>query len=417
MNFNIRLIIGCSLSMWLMMACDGDFSGLVDSLDSAGDADSDSDSDADSDADPWNGFCQFECLPHCISWGGTIMDGECEEGLRCCDMYGFPGSTDADSDTDSDADSDTDSDADSDADSDSDADMPEWCYDSGETRCNANMLQKCVQGEWADWDDCTIQNSICTVMDGNYRCVDPWNYSDSDTDADTDSDTDYECDGYDKDCYAECWGCGLIEPQCTSAIENCLIDDSCGLYFECLEHECCNIGWGNCLIGDEWDECSEACAIQVEATPQTIAKYDAITECVACDACAVSCGNTGDFDELCGQQSQEPNTPESPCYAEDAEEGETACFSWAGWGGPCTQVVADCQSDPLCQELDQCYWESWSDPNWLQIQQDCEAAAPSNVVEKFWAYRQCIYCDACDVACARDAGSMRCDEYFPTVIE
>ena len=83
------------------------------------DSDSDADSDSDDDTDSQNTeLCEYECLPHCQSWGGNVMDGICEGTLRCCNDADIPdtgNSSDADSDTDTDADSDTDADTDTDS--------------------------------------------------------------------------------------------------------------------------------------------------------------------------------------------------------------------------------------------------------------------------------------------------------------
>lgn len=84
------------------------------------DADSDTDADADSDTDMKVDYtCKNECLNHCNSLGGIIINGTCPEGLKCCDMN----YTDADIDSDADADTDSDSDVDADTDTDTDTDI------------------------------------------------------------------------------------------------------------------------------------------------------------------------------------------------------------------------------------------------------------------------------------------------------
>jgi O-glycosyl hydrolase len=80
------------------------------------DSDTDTDTDTDSDTDDTSKGCPAECLPHCTSWGGTVVDGgECDGNLRCCEGA-TPSDTDTDTDTDSDGDTDTDSDSDGDSD-------------------------------------------------------------------------------------------------------------------------------------------------------------------------------------------------------------------------------------------------------------------------------------------------------------
>jgi hypothetical protein len=107
--------------------------------------------------------CQFECLEHCFSIGGTPVAGTCDiPDTRCCDLgtstdTAGTGDTDADTGSDSDADSDTDSDVNGGTDGDADGD--------GDSDSDAD-----------------------TDSDG-----------DSDTDSDTDSDSDADSDGFDND--------------------------------------------------------------------------------------------------------------------------------------------------------------------------------------------------------------------------
>ena len=48
------------------------------------------DTGADSTSDTGDGSCQFECLPHCLSWNGAPMDGACSGELKCCDGAEIP---------------------------------------------------------------------------------------------------------------------------------------------------------------------------------------------------------------------------------------------------------------------------------------------------------------------------------------
>jgi hypothetical protein len=67
------------------------------------DADADTDTDGDTDSDSVSEIgddtdtggssnsdddssCTYQCLPHCNSAGGTLMNGDCPDDLRCCDM-------------------------------------------------------------------------------------------------------------------------------------------------------------------------------------------------------------------------------------------------------------------------------------------------------------------------------------------
>lgn len=106
---------------------DADTDGDTDSdADSDTDSDTDSDSDGDNDTDTASDSdavapCAYDCLPHCLSWGGTVRDGFCEAERRCCESAQQP-DTDGTSDTDTDTDADTDTDTAGDTDSDSGVD-------------------------------------------------------------------------------------------------------------------------------------------------------------------------------------------------------------------------------------------------------------------------------------------------------
>jgi hypothetical protein len=232
----------------------------------------------------------------------------------------------------------------------------------------------------------------------------------------TDSDTreviviPNDCDGDDVDCYTECWGCASANVTCLPTLEDCLSDTRCAVYFTCLSDSCCS-GGSDCVTGERWDDCKAGCAGAADATKDTLALYNNIDMCVACDVCAISCAQNESRDFAICATPEEMNTADNPCYAEDADTGEVACFSWANQVGPCTEFTNICMMDDDCQELDRCIIESWSDPDWALIQEECFAAAGSAAEENYWHWMQCVYCDACSVACAIDAGSKRCDEY------
>jgi len=271
-------------------------------------------------------------------------------------------SGDADSDTDGDGDSDSDGDGDTDTDADTDAD------------------------------------------------------TDSDTDADTDSDSDSdpqggsECDGADLDCYSDCWGCALNSTQCAPALEACMNDSTCSDYYTCKEEECCG-GNSDCLTGDEWETCMAGCADSTGATEATKDLYADIDKCVACDACSISCAQNQKEDFAMCADAGKVNTVDNPCYDEDATGDEVACFSWAGWGGTCTAATSACKGDDACTELESCVNDTWAFEDWEAQQEVCFETAGAAATDLYWGYMQCIYCDACDVACAKDAGSKNCDEY------
>ena len=38
--------------------------------------------------------------------------------------------------------------------------------DDGKYRCQGDMSQQCVGGEWKDWNDCAAQSKACVMIDG-----------------------------------------------------------------------------------------------------------------------------------------------------------------------------------------------------------------------------------------------------------
>jgi hypothetical protein len=220
-----------------------------------------------------------------------------------------------------------------------------------------------------------------------------------------------ECDGENVDCYAECWDCALADATCQPALTACLSEIGCNAYYKCLDEECCG-GANGCLTGDAWEDCAATCADDVDVTDQALDLYADVVQCVACDVCEISCKQKKSLDfAMCADTPT--NVPH--CYAEDAPPGDIACFSWAGEGGPCTDVHDACRNDESCQELDMCVMDSWAEPNaeenWEEIQEPCFATAGQDATDKYWAWMQCIYCDACAVSCARDAVYRKCDTY------
>ena len=238
--------------------------------------------------------------------------------------------------------------------------------------------------------------------------------SDSDGDSDTDSDSDPapECDGEEVDCYKECWGCAQKTAECEPLIETCLNDTVCAEYYLCKEDSCCDED-NNCLTDDEWTGCMAKCAEEAALTEEAFNLYQAIDYCIACDVCATSCGEKlpEDF-PMCVPEDYP--VIETPCYAKKAKEGETACFSWAGWGGPCSWDTKQCKDNEACSKLDDDITASWEETDYEVIQDAIWKETSRETEALYWAYMQCIYCDACvDSQCHPDAGSKHCDEYDP----
>ena len=45
--------------------------------------------------------------------------------------------------------------------------------EAGSLRCNSSIIQKCKDGEWVDWTDCSVDDLECQLIDGEASCVDP----------------------------------------------------------------------------------------------------------------------------------------------------------------------------------------------------------------------------------------------------
>ncbi|MBN2341826.1 MAG: hypothetical protein JXR45_10060 [Deltaproteobacteria bacterium] len=286
----------------------------------------------------------------------------------------------------------------------------------GESRCADNVVYMCYDGRLQAWDNCSYNDRTCIEYDeGEYRCSSPSTSDgdvdgDADTDADADIDVDMECDGEGMDCYSECLPCAAYS-VCFEPIDLCLIDNGCEEYLNCALDNCCE-NEAECLSkSTSSSACLSECVQEYHTSADSVALFNNIGACMVCTACSYSCGtlHPGDFPMCTGDGV---NTPTNPCYAEQATLGETACFSWAGWGGPCTDAQNACHDNAECAELEVCINDSWSDDNWQNLQAICFATYP-NGEELYWAFMQCIYCDACDLACAADAQSKHCDEYTP----
>jgi hypothetical protein len=110
-------------------------------------------------------------------WVVAVLTGLCLAVSGCGDDDDdiVDGGAAGDADTDADTDIDTDADIDSDCDE---------CED-GESRCDGDMVQRCEDSCWQDWDDCAAQNTPCAVIQGEAQCIG----------SDSDADTDNECEG------------------------------------------------------------------------------------------------------------------------------------------------------------------------------------------------------------------------------
>ncbi|MBN2530382.1 MAG: pre-peptidase C-terminal domain-containing protein [Deltaproteobacteria bacterium] len=61
------------------------------------------------------------------------------------------------------------------------------------TSCSGDILRLCLDGDWKDWDDCSVHSAMCTVVSGVHQCVvirDTSKLLDTDTSDDTGTQTD-----------------------------------------------------------------------------------------------------------------------------------------------------------------------------------------------------------------------------------
>ncbi|MBN2531176.1 MAG: hypothetical protein JXR76_32635 [Deltaproteobacteria bacterium] len=247
--------------------------------------------------------------------------------------------------------------------------------------------------------------------------------SDSDTDADSDSDGDSDggsdsdgdtsvanCDGDSVDCYEDCWDCAL-QGQCAPAVDACQKNEKCAALLACRDQDCCNGRTINdCLEGDEWVACITNCRREVQPTSEADNLFRGIDLCIGCDACAISCfENTADW-AICDSTDVIPET-RPVCFSGEVEDGEAVCFDWATHGGPCTEAYDACQADTECVALEKCTHVADSGAAFQTDPEPCLAAVSADTADKYWAYVQCVFCNACDVGCGQYASDKRCNEY------
>ena len=233
------------------------------------------------------------------------------------------------------------------------------------------------------------------------------------TEENVDTPSTSSCDGDNVDCYQECWKCAL-ENDCAPELELCKADagkSGCAEYRDCIDNECCDDGV--CLTGDKWLTCINACRDELDTNDDALTLWHNIDKCVACDACPTSCveKRPGEF-HICIDED-EINGVDSPCYEKDAENDQVACYSWAGWGGPCSPWVQKCYTNPECWEMQQCYDNVWRYNDWSDRLVECENKFDADAVDDFYLQRQCVYCQACDISCLKDGSTAGCWEYSP----
>lgn len=329
--------------------------------------------------------------------------------------------------------------------------------ESGEQKCDQNVAKKCNEdGQWA-LEDCEEKGLVCIEDNKIVDCVktdsssddksedtqnekgtdsQPFSQGDDERDVDHGSDTQNDsevldtgydtgydtdvwdiaeesiCDSDDLDCFGSCWTCGL-EEVCTEQVSACAQDNEsesgCDDYDDCVMDECC--GDSGCLQGDEWLACTSDCRDKLNTTPKALGLWHALSKCIVCEACPKSCaGEHLENFHICVDESK-INKEETPCFKTDVRPGQVACYSWAGWGGPCTPWVQKCYNDADCWKLQQCFDKSWNEPEWSDAQDDCLKDVNEQVVDDFYTQIQCIYCQACDASCMAGSDFAKCGQY------
>ncbi|MBN2525481.1 MAG: hypothetical protein JXR76_03745 [Deltaproteobacteria bacterium] len=337
---------------------------------------------------------------------------------------------------------------------------------AGQQRCDGDVALWCRNGKWKS-EDCAEKKQICVDDDDQVICQssnsrdkqkdtgdesgddddektsdkedddndgdendtvtrddtdDPEHSDENDSDSGDDDDRDdpelwvvaseSECEVEGQSCYQDCWYCALhgmcsdLVDECTNHYEN---GTGCSVYFSCISRDCC--AGDECLEGDEWAQCTLNCQVENNTSPVGLSLWHKISKCVVCDACPVSCAAEyrDDF-HICVDETL-INSPDAVCFEEEEEEGIESCYSWAGWGGPCTPWVQECYNDAACWRLQDCYTKSFDADNYKDAQQKCFDAAGAAATEKFWAQRSCIFCQACDIICGEYAIGPVCDDY------
>ncbi|MBN2526771.1 MAG: hypothetical protein JXR76_10275 [Deltaproteobacteria bacterium] len=102
------------------------------------------------------------------------------------------------------------------------------------------------------------------------------------------------------------------------------------------------------------------------------------------------------------------NHPGYPCS--DADAGaELDCVGWAVLYGPCAGVAQDCWSDAACAELEQCINAGVVSGDDEEARLLCLVTAGDTATATYWSYQSCVYCSACDRACAAYVADGYCD--------
>jgi hypothetical protein len=177
----------------------------------------------------------------------------------------------------------------------------------------------------------------------------------------------------------------------------CQADYACATLDECIggsgSTSCVSQG----LTGDAWLACVSAC--ETSAGFAAVTLRDALNDCIYCDGC----GTTKPPGTYCSKDSCDDISDK--CY--ESDNGNFSCWLCA-MNTSCKDEVAACYAVTACSALDNCMNTNCNIPtpvggDWVICKANCEAAYPAGIAP-LATYQACIYCDACPISCARDAG-------------
>ncbi|MBN2527564.1 MAG: hypothetical protein JXR76_14315 [Deltaproteobacteria bacterium] len=98
------------------------------------------------------------------------------------------------------------------------------------------------------------------------------------------------------------------------------------------------------------------------------------------------------------------NSSDSPCMPRFAAPGQLDCASWAVLYGPCVDVTQDCKDDRGCVILESCVSIALMSASPETLIQRCLDSADAITKEMYLDVAECVFCEACSIAC---------DTYFP----
>lgn len=143
---------------------------------------------------------------------------------------------------------------------------------------------------------------------------------------------------------SDCASC--VDSSCSSEIQSCSQDPSCGAYLDCLRS--CPVGTN----GDVDPSCEAACPKASGTAGQSAMK--ALDDCrqTGAGASCSACGGTSDAGDGGNEGGDAGCARPMLCEQCAASDGGTACFKCED--EHCCQEEAACQNDPNCLPYQQC---------------------------------------------------------------